>query len=115
MTPHRWTYPAQLVRIIDGDTIVCRLDLGFRMFSVMPVRLAGVDTPEIRGPERPAGLIAKDFVEDWMQVACDPILDWPLLIESEKLGKYGRPIGTIERMLDGECLNARLLMEGLAT
>lgn len=39
-------YEATLVRVIDGDTIVVDIDLGFRVTSRQPVRLYGINTPE---------------------------------------------------------------------
>ena len=41
-------YKAQLVRVIDGDTIEADIDLGFKTWTRRKVRLAGIDTPEIR-------------------------------------------------------------------
>ncbi len=39
-------YPATLVRVIDGDTYVLRVDLPFAVSYTATVRLAGLDTPE---------------------------------------------------------------------
>ncbi len=40
------TYPARIERIIDGDTVVARLDLGLGVEILQPVQLAGVNAPE---------------------------------------------------------------------
>ncbi len=45
MTP-KYQYQAKLVRIIDGDTVECDIDLGFYMTARMPVRLAHINAPE---------------------------------------------------------------------
>lgn len=41
-----YIYNAKLVRVVDGDTIVCDIDLGFYMTARMPVRLAHINAPE---------------------------------------------------------------------
>ena len=47
MTPHPdYTYKAELLRVIDGDTIEVRIDCGFSIWHVCTLRLDGVDTPE---------------------------------------------------------------------
>ena len=61
----------------------------------------GVDTPEIRGPERPEGLKVKEYVKG-------PIEGKELTIETFKVGKCGRYI--CEAYLDdGEKLSEHLL------
>ncbi len=42
-----YRYRAALVRVIDGDTYVLEVDLGFRVSTTLEVRLRGVDTPEL--------------------------------------------------------------------
>lgn len=39
-------YSATLERVIDGDTYVMRVELGFSVLARVTVRLAGLDTPE---------------------------------------------------------------------
>ena len=47
MTPQPdYTYKAELLRVVDGDTIEVRIDLGFNVWHVCTLRLDGVDTPE---------------------------------------------------------------------
>lgn len=48
-------YRASLVRVIDGDTIVVKISLGFHVSIDVTVRIAGIDAPEMTGAERPAG------------------------------------------------------------
>lgn len=56
------SYPARLRRVIDGDTYLLDIDLGFYTTSSQRIRLRGVNTPEIVGEERASGLAAKDAV-----------------------------------------------------
>lgn len=47
-----YLYRAEIVRVIDGDTIVADIDLGFRTWlHDEHLRLAGIDTPERRSEE----------------------------------------------------------------
>lgn len=46
-----YTYRATLVRVIDGDTYVLDLDLGFDIHAHVPVRLLGWDAPEHNTPD----------------------------------------------------------------
>lgn len=112
-----WTYRAILKRVIDGDTIVVDIDLGLRNWQHDEhIRLAGIDTPEIRGDERPEGLKSKAFVEQWL----GPPGSW-LWLRTEKSGKFGRWLAWIWKdaapALTSEItssLNQVLVDEGLA-
>lgn len=47
-----YTYAADLVRIIDGDTLVLNLDLGFYQWRmVRSYRLARINAPELGEPD----------------------------------------------------------------
>lgn len=54
----------ELLYVIDGDTIKCNLK-GYPdiIGREIPVRFRGVDAPEMRGDERPLGIISKAKVE----------------------------------------------------
>lgn len=41
-----YSYKAKVIRVIDGDTIECDIDLGFYMTARMPVRLAHINAKE---------------------------------------------------------------------
>lgn len=101
-----YTYRAQLERVVDGDTIVVHLDLGFRLVATVPLRLSGINCPEL-GTD--AGKTAKAFAYDWLSRTTD------LLVTTEKdPEKYGRWLAVVQRPGGGETLNAALLDAGLA-
>lgn len=106
----------RVVRIVDGDTIDVEVDLGFRMYAKVRVRLLGVDTPEVRGPERPEGLISSDFVRRWVGENSEwATEDYPLRMRSVKTGKFGRWLAEIWTPADpGSTLNSTLLDTGHA-
>lgn len=41
-----YIFKARVLRVIDGDTLVIDLDMGFETHTIKRVRLLGVDTPE---------------------------------------------------------------------
>jgi micrococcal nuclease len=106
-------YEARLVSVYDGDTIRVDLSLGFNIWQLnKPIRLYGIDTPELRGAERPQGLVVRDIVEQRLRQADR------LIIETHKdtTGKYGRLLGTVHYRVGDQWrnLNQELLEEGLA-
>jgi len=108
-------YVGVVERVVDGDTIEVRIDLGFDVWRVETIRLRGVDTPELGSAE---GRQAKKFVEQRLQ-------DAPFVgLRTYKTDKYARYIGdvfyhtektssakTFER---GVFLNQELIDEGVA-
>ena len=45
-----YTYPAKLERVVDGDTAVLLIDLGFNCSTTQSVRLKGYNAAEMYGP-----------------------------------------------------------------
>lgn len=104
--PPQVSYPATLVRVIDGDTQVYDLDLGFGVYTRRYIRLYGVNTPELRGSEKPLGTKATLAAQSWLKggvLSFSPILK----------GKYGREVGYVCRP-DKGCLNDWLVKQGHA-
>lgn len=85
-----YNYKAEIIAVYDGDTVTAKVDLGFLHFQIMKLRLFGIDTPELRGPEREQGLIVRDIVREM-------ILNKEVEIHSykDKQGKFGRYLATI--------------------
>ena len=113
-----YTYNIELLRIIDGDTIDAKIDLGFDVGIKKRVRFSGVNTPECRTKdleEKAKGLAAKDRVKQ--------LLEGTKTIQlcSHGVGKFGRCLGELNiDVIDGkECLtlvnvNELLIKEGHA-
>lgn len=86
-----YVYRVEQIRVIDGDTLAVEIDLGFRLSYHVSVRLEGINTPEITGPERSAGLVVKMFVQEWVSAH-----KGHLMVRSIKLDKYAdRVVGDI--------------------
>lgn len=105
-------YRATVKRIVDGDTIDVRLDLGFDLHMEARIRFAGINAPESRTKdlvEKQKGLEAKRFVEDWIDNSESIIIQTQL----DKKGKFGRILGNILNN-DGACLNDEMISLGHA-
>lgn len=114
MKPDLYIYKAFVTNVYDGDTITCNIDLGFDItIHERKIRLFDIDTPEIRGSERKEGLVSRDYLRSL-------ILNKTIYIETQldKSGKYGRLLGTIYLIEEGdsigENLNEKLITEGYA-
>lgn len=99
-----YEYRAEVVRVIDGDTIVMSIDVGFDISIVKKIRLLGVNTPEIRGESRTEGLKAKKLVEKWLEGE-------ELTIRTAKADSFGRYLAEITRN-GGQSLTSYLLKMG---
>lgn len=43
-----YDYKAEVIGVHDGDTYTLKMDLGFKIFHEIKVRMLGIDTPEVR-------------------------------------------------------------------
>jgi endonuclease YncB( thermonuclease family) len=101
-----FTYWAEVVRWVDGDTVDLRIDLGFYVTTEQRCRLLGIDTPE-RG--KPGAAEASARVKALAPAGTH------LLIRSEKgADKYGRFLVDIAGVLDDVTINRTLVIEKLA-
>lgn len=113
---NKYWYEAYVTGVYDGDTITAVVDLGFRVEMEMEIRLFGIDTPELRGAEKEAGKISRDWVRE-------KILDTTILIHTQKnkKGKHKRYLATVyassiypDILFEGTSLNSQLVHNGLA-
>lgn len=108
-----YKYKATVVSVYDGDTIRVNIDLGLGIHNKgedgkgVVIRLYGINTPEIRGEERPQGLLSRDYLRKL-------ILGKQIVIETIKdtKGKYGRYLGKI--YIGGLYVNEDLVTNGYA-
>ena len=103
-----YQYRAIITDVYDGDTVTADIDLGFDIWRRNErLRLYGIDAPEVRGKERPEGLLARDALRERLvgkEVTICTIKD--------KTGKYGRYLVRIfER---GRLINLWLVRVGHA-
>ena len=92
-----YEYKAKIISVYDGDgAFDALIDLGMKITIERPIRLNGVDTPEIRGEQHDAGIVVRDYVRSL-------ILGKEVLIYTYKdhSGKYGRLLADIMVKIDG--------------
>jgi micrococcal nuclease len=91
MKSHLYYYRALVKYVYDGDTVTADIDLGLHAWiHAEKIRLARINTPELRGDEREQGLISRDFLRGL--VDGKEIL---LQTSKDEKGKYGRYIAEI--------------------
>ena len=105
-----YIYSAKCLKVVDGDTIDARVDLGFDTFKKIRIRLVGINAPESRTrdlEEKERGLAAKVRVKQLMSESKNQFV-----LHSQGVGKFGRCLGEI--FLGESKLNDILINEGHA-
>ena len=88
-----YEYKAIVDRVVDGDTIDVTIDLGFKTWKKVRVRMEGINTPESRTrdlEEKKKGLAAKARLQE--------ILDYnsnKCVLKVSGVGKFGRAIASV--------------------
>ena len=110
--PQPYSYRVKsIVKIIDGDTFDCIMDLGFDVLLEARVRMMGIDTPESRTrdlEEKKFGLLAK---ENLMEKLDGEELIVTTEVDNEK-GKFGRILGWV--WADGVNINNQMIIDHMA-
>ena len=94
-------YNAEVLRIVDGDTLDARIDLGFDVHVNKRIRLMGIDTWESRTrdkAEKAKGLAAKARLKELLKVDKNKFK-----LISHGTGKFGRVLGDIEISVGNVC------------
>ena len=102
-------YSAEVLKIVDADTIDIRIDLGLSVQVNIRTRLHRIDAWEVRGEEREKGLLAKARVEELIPVGTEVTVN----THKDKKGKYGRYLVEIFTA-NNKNVNNILLTEGHA-
>ncbi len=112
-----YTYAATIDRVIDGDTLLALIEVGFGIIVRDRLRLRGVDPPEVGTPE---GDRAKRFVEKLLPAGATVVIK----SHKWKTDPHGRFVADIfykegcedaETIIkDGTYLNQELLDKGYA-
>ena len=103
--PSAPTEAAQVVRVIDGDTILVELD-----GRPMTVRYIGVDTPESVASDRPVECVGKEASARNQELVAGKQVR--LEKDVSEADRFGRALRYV--WLDTEMVNARLVQEGYA-
>jgi len=110
----KYEYAAELIKVVDGDTVDLRIDLGFYMSAALRFRLLGVDTPELRGgtdETKAKARVAKDFVLARLEAADQ------IRATTYKADSFGRWLADVEYLPPGSdawlSMSLRLIDEGM--
>ena len=107
----RGPIPADVIRVIDGDTIEVRARIWLDIDVTTKVRLAGIDAPEIVGAcdeEHRRAEVASAFVTTWLSEHA------PILLRDIRRDKYGGRVVADVIATDGDDLGQALVRARLA-
>ena len=114
-TEPTYIYKAVVDRVIDGDTVLVKLDLGFQVWRDQRLRLAHINAPAM---DEPGGQEAYQYVRNALAE-----VDF-VMVKTNKIDIYGRYVGHIfysqesrnkdEVFREGSYLNQELVTRGLA-
>lgn len=99
-----YRYKAELIKTTDGDTVILKVDVGFRITTIDRFRLAGINAPELN---QAGGAKSRDYL---ISILSGRVFE----IESYKplTDKYGRWLCTI--WVEGKNINQEMVRLGLA-
>ncbi|MFT5169521.1 MAG: micrococcal nuclease [Candidatus Omnitrophota bacterium] len=97
-----YTYAAHCERVVDGDTVIFQIDVGFRTWIRQYLRLRGIDTPELKTT---AGAKSKNFLYRLLKKNPD------VRIKTHQADIYGRYLTDIF-LKDGTYVNQLILDRG---
>lgn len=107
-----YRYNAEVIRVIDGDTVDALVDLGFDTWKKVRIRLVNIDAWESRTrdlEEKAKGLDAKARVIELLESNNNKFI-----LNSFGTGKYGRCLGELFVSNETDSINSILLEEGHA-
>ena len=88
-----YEYKAIVERVVDGDTLDVIIDLGFKTWKKVRVRMEGINTPESRTrdlEEKKRGLAAKDRLVEILEYNNNECT-----LKVSGVGKFGRAIASV--------------------
>lgn len=93
-----YEYKAKVLKVIDGDTIECEVDLGFHIKITERFRLLYVNAPETKGESKPKGEEAKQHL-------IERINGKEITIKTQKDDAFGRWLAIILLEENGNLTN----------
>jgi endonuclease YncB( thermonuclease family) len=105
-----YEYSARLIRVVDADTWILDVNLGFNIWARnQRIRATGLNAPELATDE---GQTARAWVGAWFAKHA-PDCTVTVRTQRDRNDNYGRLLGTITGP-DGAVLNADMLAAGIA-
>lgn len=103
-----YNYKAQVLRVIDGDTIEAQIDYGCRTFGKWRVRLLHINAPEIHSAD-PDAQAAAIRAKAYLQLLIE---GKEVVIHTEKADSWDRLLGEI--YLADVYINQKMIDDGYA-
>lgn len=94
-----YEYQGRIVKYRDGDTVEIDLDLGFKVHLTIPLRLARIDTPEVR-TQPSLAKVATDKLKELTE-------NQLVTVQSKGKDRYGRYIA--ELFVEGKNINDQMM------
>jgi len=106
-----WVYRVDSVKkVVDGDTIDVRLDVGFDTLITKRLRFLDIDTWEVRGEEKEMGKVAKARLIELLTAAPEIYVQTVM----DATGKYGRVLAwvwLVDKVNETQLIANRVLLE----
>lgn len=100
-----YKYNAQVIKVIDGDTLDLFIDLGFKVGFNTRIRMIGIDTPE---RWHPYGKVVKAYLQQELEGK-------KIFLDVTKKDKYGRYLGVVYlNKNDEQSVNDKLIEINMA-
>ena len=100
-----YQYEAQVLKVIDGDTLDLHIDLGFKVGFNTRIRMIGIDTPE---KWHPYGKVVKAYLQQELEGK-------KIFLDVTKKDKYGRYLGVVYlNKNDEQSVNDKLIEINMA-
>ena len=100
-----YKYAAEVLRVIDGDTLDLHIDLGFKVGFNTRIRMIGIDTPE---KWHPYGKVVKAYLQQELEGK-------EIFLDVTKKDKYGRYLGVVYlNKNDEQSVNDKLIEINMA-
>lgn len=102
---HYW---AEVVRVVDGDTVELLVDCGFGIHHRVMGRLYGIDAPEVTGPTAAAGDASTAHLEHLLRkhsMSIESRVRIVVKTHKDRQDKYGRYLFELIGASDGQLLN----------
>ena len=114
-----YEYNAEILNVVDGDTIDLNVSLGFDIKKKIRVRLSRINAPEMHGVlkesvEYQKGLASMKFVEDFARMTNNKVRIVTVKDKTEKYGRYLAEVFALEGAFKDKNLNDEMLTFGFA-
>lgn len=104
-----YDYEATVIRVIDGDTVECDVDMGLHIKSRARIRLQGINAPELHSNNEDE----RKRAEEARQYLVERLQDQKVWIFTYSEDSFGRWLGTIFTE-DATNINKEMVDKGLA-